>query len=156
MFFKPDIKPFCVDRTDSQTTNCKITGLTPVSRSGIYDIHYDPSQVDLTGGQDKSSISTIAEELAHSVQFIGIWEIVEKQTGPSGSYSRAKDSWKIDYLTESGIIVAKDAGKEILRQGTGITLPMEDPYLHNKYEAEAKARAKEIVESLKDNKNPCY
>jgi hypothetical protein len=122
----------------------------------IYNIYYDAEQVDLSGGKDNTSIATIAEELAHTVQFIAVWERVEAQTGANGSYRRARDTWALNYFWESGAIIRNNIGKELLRQATGIPLPMKDSYKDNKYEIEAKEKARSVVMALEGKKNPCY
>ena len=40
---------------------------------GIYDIHYDTSQVNLKS-PTWDNLATIAEELQHGVQFIQMWQ----------------------------------------------------------------------------------
>jgi hypothetical protein len=123
---------------------------------GLYDILYDPSSVDLTGGQDKSSIGVISEELYHTVQFSAFWESMEKHTGAKGSYIRARDSWAVAYLGESAKIVATNLGLSLLNPASGSALSPLDVYKTNKYELEAKALRGRVEDDLVGKKSPCY
>ena len=43
---------------------------------GLYDIHYDSNRVDINGG-DVESLRTIVEEVAHTVQFLQVWDSIK-------------------------------------------------------------------------------
>ncbi len=125
----------------------------PAITLGLYDIHYDAGQVDLTGGSNKSSIGIIAEEIAHTVQFIALWEKVYK----AGTYGLAQDLWKAAYLGESASIATANAAKGILKITTGIGLKQKSVYRDNKYEKEAQAKRADIQKDVeKLAKSPCY
>ncbi|NOT49246.1 MAG: hypothetical protein HOP17_16065 [Acidobacteria bacterium] len=124
---------------------------------GLYDIHYDSGQVDLTGGQDKSSIGTIAEELAHTTQFIQIWDEQERKHGPTQSHKLAQSTWQGNYLAESGKIIVKNVAKTAISAATGVALPQQDSYRDNKYEKDAQAIRKTVQAAVdKLVKSPCY
>jgi hypothetical protein len=123
---------------------------------GLYDILYDSKSIDLTGGQDKSSIGVIAEEIAHTVQFSTFWESVEKHTGANGSYTRARDSWAIAYFGDSAKIVATNLGLSLINPTTGSAFGPLDVYKNNKYEVDAKALRGRVEDSLIGKKSPCY
>lgn len=134
----------------------KLGTIAAAITAGLYNIYYDPQFVDLTGGSDSSSISTIAEEVAHAVQFIAVWERVENSTGVSGSYNRARDSWALSYFSDSGRVLLGNIGKATSFWITGPTAPLEDPYADNKYEVEAKVKAKEVYDAARRSGNPCF
>src|SRR5690606_24082315 len=122
---------------------------------GLYDIHYNATKVSLTS---RDSIGVIAEEIAHTVQFIKIWEKVEADHGINYSYQKAQAAWGIAYFGNSAKIGAKNLVKGIVEQvlPSGIVLPKEDEYRDNNYEKEAIAIRGKVEESLKLlDRGPC-
>jgi len=66
---------------------------------GLYDIRFEPSRVNLNGG-DFSSLDTIIEELAHTVQFLQVWAKLPQETYYNidmGSYNSATHEWALRY-----------------------------------------------------------
>ncbi|MGH9966431.1 MAG: hypothetical protein ACREBG_01160, partial [Pyrinomonadaceae bacterium] len=66
---------------------------------GLYDIHYEPNQVSLNGG-DLESLKTIVEEVSHTVQFIQLWAGLNPRRifGPNvAGYDAAQVAWQNHY-----------------------------------------------------------
>src|SRR5437763_5024349 len=71
---------------------------------GLYDIHYDPSQVSLNGGSS-DSLQTIIEEVAHTEQFLRLWDDLKqnrianfmKHGNVTTTYTDAKNAWLDNY-----------------------------------------------------------
>jgi YD repeat-containing protein len=70
---------------------------------GLYDIHYDPLTVNISGGGVKS-LNTVIEEVAHTVQFTQVWAglkrgpILEKVGVNTTGYGAAKRRWASHYV----------------------------------------------------------
>ena len=65
---------------------------------GLYDIHFNPDRVNLNGGTF-SSLDTILEEVAHTVQFSQLW--AESKYPPGGTdpgYGEVKNLWAARYF----------------------------------------------------------
>ena len=66
---------------------------------GLYDIHFNPDQVNLNGGYF-DSLDTIVEEVAHTVQFLQTWAKKYQAIyigSDLGGYDAAKATWASDY-----------------------------------------------------------
>jgi len=118
---------------------------------GLYDIHYNPNKVKMN---DKDSIGVIAEEIAHTVQFIGIWESVENTGIKNNSYQAAQVSWGTVYLNETHRIQRENIGKAIVGSMIGVKIPKEDSYTQNKYEKEARLVRDKVEAAVAQLKKP--
>jgi hypothetical protein len=73
---------------------------------GLYDIHYDPQEISLSGG-DNYSLKTIIEEVAHTTQFIDIWAGLQRSSVReffginSTGYGQAKRRWEGHYVHQA-------------------------------------------------------
>jgi len=64
---------------------------------GLYDIHFNPAQVNLNGG-NFDSLDTIVEEVAHTVQFLQLWaHSAEPPGGNDPGYGEVKNRWAARY-----------------------------------------------------------
>jgi hypothetical protein len=66
---------------------------------GLYDIRFNPAQVNLNGG-NFDSLDTIVEEVAHTVQFLQTWAKRPQAIyigHDLGGYDAAQASWAADY-----------------------------------------------------------
>jgi len=66
---------------------------------GLYDIHYDPHFLDLSGGSSEN-LKTILEEVSHTIQFIQEWAKLKQNPylvgnpGSDVSYETAQIAWQ--------------------------------------------------------------
>jgi YD repeat-containing protein len=76
---------------------------------GLYDIHYNPANVKLSGG-GSNDLFTIIEELSHTVQFLQVWAGMKQRRiiSPSVSYSHAMVQWENHYLKHAAIGLKKN------------------------------------------------
>ena len=76
---------------------------------GLYDIHYNPANVNLSGG-GSNDLFTIIEELSHTVQFLQVWAGMKQRRiiSPSVGYSHAMVQWENHYLKYSAIGLKKN------------------------------------------------
>jgi len=79
-------------------------GEPQASTLGLFDIHYDPSQVTLDHG-DFESLKTIVEVVSHTVQFLQVWaglrpnmELLMKKGLDTTEYHAAMGQWQSNYL----------------------------------------------------------
>jgi len=64
---------------------------------GLYDIRFNPDQINLNGG-NFDSLDTIVEEVAHTVQFLQLWSrSSEPPGGNDPGYGEVKNLWAAGY-----------------------------------------------------------
>ncbi len=84
---------------------------------GVFDIHYNPGGINISGG-NRHSLETVIEETAHAEQFLNMWAKLPQQFAPlpvspyvvriHPPYSKAQDVWKGLYVVASVSAVGYD------------------------------------------------